>query len=251
MPSDLPRTGAELTLAKPFDVVGSLRRGALAASSSSSLAIGVSVVAHIAIFTAAAVVHARPRGPIEALPIEIVIESEPPSPPAPPEPAPEEPLANRVQTPSPVAHSSFAPVHHDPATPPAKAEPSPEPPTSAPAALTGDAALPHFTLATSIAAPSGGTLAKSAGDALPTAEAAAGEGPYAEDAVDVPARATRAILPTYPAQARASGVEGIVRLEIVLSKDGAVETVRAVNHLGTASKKRRSPPRERRHSPPR
>jgi len=203
--------------------------------SGSTSAVTVSLAMHAAAFLVAAVHHVQPA-PV-APPIEISIESELPRPPDPPKE--EEPVANRaaetltdlrpVSLRSPVHHE--APAVHAVAATDAKPD-HPSPPADAPPALVGDDALPHFTIATSHGGAGGQNLAKSAGTAPLGGSESNDDGPYAEGAVDVPARAMHEVRPRYPLEARESGIDGSVRLVIVLSAAGVVEDVRAVTHLG-------------------
>ncbi len=237
MPSALPRAGADLTLPNRFEaLIASGRSGrrlahATTALRSATSATGLSVVFHVALFLVAGL-HSRAHAPArEAAAIEIAILDEPAPPP--PAAAEEEPPPSHTAAPLPENHVA-APGHHNGAAPRAVAatetKPTAEPPADAPPALTGDDALPHFTIATSVAAGNGGVLAKSPGAVPTSAPVGADDDPYAEAAVDVPARPARRIEPRYPFEARASGVEASVNLEIVLSNSGAITSVRAMNH---------------------
>ena len=56
--------------------------------------------------------------------------------------------------------------------------------------------------------------------------------PVPEQAVDGRARLVRGLAPAYPDSARADGVEGDVRLELVVDVSGAVESARVVRGVG-------------------
>jgi TonB family protein len=59
-----------------------------------------------------------------------------------------------------------------------------------------------------------------------------GAAPIPEQAVDARARLERGAIPTYPEAARADGVEGDVRLELVVGISGLVESARVVRGVG-------------------
>ena len=56
--------------------------------------------------------------------------------------------------------------------------------------------------------------------------------PLAEQAVDVPARLVRGEAPTYPPAAQGEGVEADVKLEMVVSREGTVESARPLGSNG-------------------
>jgi len=56
--------------------------------------------------------------------------------------------------------------------------------------------------------------------------------PLAEQDVDGRARLVRGVAPAYPASARADGVEGDVRLELVVGLAGSVESARVTRGVG-------------------
>jgi len=195
----------------------------------SSSAIGLSLAMHVGALAAAGM-HRPPPVHLDSAALEISIEAPPP-----PETPKEEPLPNvpdpvRAALVNPVAvHHEALAVHAVSATP---APPDPAPPADAPHALVSDDALPHFTLATSKSGSDGANLASSSGTATTFQGPSNDDAPYAEGAVDVPARAAHPVRPHYPLQAQSNGVEGSVKLEIVLSSTGVVESVRALNHPG-------------------
>ena len=55
---------------------------------------------------------------------------------------------------------------------------------------------------------------------------------FAEQRVDTPARLVRGLAPSYPAAARANGVEGDVGLELVVDDAGVVESARVTRSVG-------------------
>jgi vitamin B12 transporter len=59
-----------------------------------------------------------------------------------------------------------------------------------------------------------------------------GDATFAERAVDVPAHLVRAEPAAYPARARGDGFEGDVRLELVVSRLGDVESARVAQPAG-------------------
>jgi TonB family protein len=191
--------------------------------------LGVSLAMHLGVFVAAGMHRPSPR-PVETTAVEIAIEAE--APPALPPPK-EEPVPNDVPAHPPVKEAT---VHHEALAVRAVAATTPKaedtPPAEAPHALVSDDALPHFTIATSPAGTRGESLAKSSGTATTLEGPPNDDAPYAEGAVDVPARPTRQVKPRYPLQAQSSGIEGLVKLEIVVSSSGVVESVRAVSHPG-------------------
>jgi TonB family protein len=192
--------------------------------------LGISLAIHLGAFLAAGM-HRRPPGaPVETTAVEIAIETEPP--PAPVRPR-EEPVPNDMPAPAPVKE---APVHHEaPAVRgvAAMAQRSEDtPPAEATHAAVSDDALPHFAIATSPTGASGASLAKSSAAATTFEGAPDDDAPYAEGSVDIPARAALQVRPRYPLQARSSGIEGLVKLEIVLSSAGVVQSVRPLSHAG-------------------
>jgi protein TonB len=198
----------------------------------SAPAVGLSLALH-ALVIAGTRMHAHHATPVRPSSVEIAIETELVDAPAPPS-APEPPPPNEPPEPAPVkvatAHPGPVAVRAVAATEPAKAI-EPAPPADAPNALASDAALPHFAIATSVKVGEEGSLAKTSGAAA-SQGAPESDPPYAEDAVDTPARAARKVSPRYPLEAQSSGAEATVKLEIVLSATGSVLSVRALNHPG-------------------
>jgi TonB family protein len=118
-------------------------------------------------------------------------------------------------------------------------------PTRAPsdgrAADVTEGPLPHFALAVPIPPPDARDLtgfadthdlARPAGAEFSAPGGVDDTTPLSEQAVDTPARLVQSEVPTYPADAQADGVEADVKLEMVVSREGAVESVRAVRRSG-------------------
>lgn len=196
------------------------------------LALGFSTAAHAALL--APMGHAGPaRGtPEEAVAVDLLTEvTQQPAEPE-PEPTPA-PHAGHASWPT-HTHSYPVPAGHD-ATPhdpnlvhlPAFPAPHDTPAAAAPA-VTADDATPRFDItvgaapagAHGIVAPSGTTPAHDDDAPLPAAS------------VDAQARLVRGLAPEYPDDARASGIEGDVGLELVVGLSGAVETARVVRGVG-------------------
>ena len=235
MPSALPRAGADLTLPKRLDDVPHPRARARRTSAArpaflrgSAPAVGLSIALHGAVLLAGV---RMPPGRVhaEAQPVAaVLVEEEAPATPPPPPPSPAEDVqANHVLAPAPLhAPPSGLSVHHDAHVVAAQ-------PVAAPApAMTSDDALPHFTIASSNVPPSAPTSAAAAVPTAPPAASSVDEAPVGEGFVDVPAHAKTKVRPTYPFEAQSSGLQGTVKLEIVLSTTGAVEDVRALTRLG-------------------
>ncbi len=150
-----------------------------------------------------------------------------------PTPAPTQEPAAPVESWVAHTHPYPVPASHD-ATPhdpsivhaPAKAEA----PAPAAAALTAGDDGPSFSISVS----TGDESAHGAVTSSPAAATTHDEPrePLAESAVDRPARLVRGLAPSYPEAARAAGVEGDVRLEIVVDASGAVESARVLSGMG-------------------
>lgn len=102
---------------------------------------------------------------------------------------------------------------------------SPNPPAPASPVSTTDT-MPHFTIAIGVAPDAYGSVAAAA-SARPTADIG-DAAPISEALVDIRARLLEGRAPTYPEDARAGGVEGDVRLELIVDPDGKVETARVI-----------------------
>lgn len=194
-------------------------------------ALGVSAVVHAAVLLAPVghFGHARAAGD-DAIALELVLE------PALPEPVPAvAPVEARATIwpghthpyPVPPSHDS---TRHDPNlvhVAPTVAAPAPAP---APPADTTPDETPRFAITI------GATTGDSFGKVSPTGIAAPrrqdGAEALAERDVDTPARLVRGVAPSYPAPARAEGLEGDVRVELVVGVSGAVESARVVRSVG-------------------
>ncbi len=173
------------------------------------LALGVSMAAHVAMVLVPTGQSAESSSvpSIAAPPTEVDLDAVRPD-----DPASDEPVPTRVEPPNGVEQ---APRRADVRSPPRHLAPSakvqpvdPVPTAEVPllAATAGD--LPHFMV----------SLARSA--------------TLAERAVDVPARLSRGEPPTYPARARADGLEADVLVELVVSRLGDVESARVAQPVG-------------------
>lgn len=135
---------------------------------------------------------------------------------------PPEPLA--VVPPStPAARPPREPVPE-----PERREPSVQPPSSpAPVRLiSAVTAMPHFTIAIGTVPDAHGSV--STGSSVVPASDVTNVAPIADAIVDSKARLLEGRAPTYPDDARASGVEGDVRLELVVGLEGVVENARVI-----------------------
>lgn len=206
-----------------------------------ALVLGVSAIVHGAAFFAPRP-HAGGTADAASQPPTIDIQVEPALPPDALDTLDDTPSANRGP---PVSMRSHLRAVHAP--PPAPRVDAPIP-GEASAAVATNGAMPHFALAVATqpvatqavatqavaSQPSG---ARGPGHLAPGAEPAPSgpvddSTPLSEQGVDIPARLVESEVPTYPADARAEGVEADVRLEIVVSREGSVESVRAVRSNG-------------------
>jgi protein TonB len=201
-------------------------------------ALGLSAVAHAAVVLTTTLGHpgASPSARNDDA-IEVVTEVTP---------APEAPAAEA--TPPPAAgHTAHWPTHthaypvpadhdwtpHDPNLVHVHAlshdAPAPQAPVQAAPAPTAGDDTPTFTIAV-------GTGDDDAHGAVSPAATAAPHGddsePVAEHSVDGPARLVHGLAPSYPEAARAAGIEGDVRLELIVGLSGAVESARVVGGVG-------------------
>jgi periplasmic protein TonB len=199
----------------------------------SPAALGVSVVVHAAVLLAPIGRPGTYQGIGEAAGAELSIDSIDP---APQVPEPAVPEAERAPTwpththPHPVPADLVA-IPHDPnldhrfASAPMR--------TAAPAALadaTEQDKTPRFTVAIANAPDAYGAVSPG-GTARPN-EADFNAAPLAEQSVDGKARLVRGISPVYPELARVEGIEGDVRLELVVGPSGAVESVHLLQGVG-------------------
>jgi protein TonB len=104
-----------------------------------------------------------------------------------------------------------------------------EAPAAAAPAETSNDDTPRFTMAVGAAANDAHGAVSPSGTAPLHEEPAA---PLAEDQVEGRARLARGVAPTYPPSARADGIEGDVRLELVVGTSGTVESARVVRGIG-------------------
>jgi periplasmic protein TonB len=156
-----------------------------------------------------------------------------------PEPLPDSPEP-AVIVPTP---SAMGPAHAEPNSVPPDHDWTPRDPTPAHLALpatphapaaaapteTADDGMPRFTIAI-------GTGEVDAHGPVSPSGVAGSRGPpavlFGEQEVDGLARLVRGVVPAYPASARAEGIEGEVRLELVVGLSGAVESARVVRGVG-------------------
>jgi protein TonB len=191
-------------------------------------ALGFSAVVH----AAALVVYVGPfghaaTGPRPAVDDVVVVDlvTEPES--------PASPATARATTWPTHTHSYPVPAGHD-ATPHDPnlvhvAAPALAPAAAAPADTTTED-TPRFTIA----------LGPASGDAHGSVSPEGTAAPHDHDGAQVipeqlvgtPARLVRGLAPSYPAEARADGVEGDVHLELVVGDDGAVDSARVVRGVG-------------------
>lgn len=207
-----------------------------------ALVFGVSAIVHGAAFFASRV---EASGAValatQAPTLEIQIEPEPPLEPL------EEARATDRADPAPMPARGLA-IHDPPrlehpaaripseTRAPIPAETRAPAATETPAVATSDAA-PHFVLAISSSPPGGAVSSPPSGGAAAGSGSAPSGGiddftPLPEQAVDTPARLVRSEIPTYPADALAERVEADVRLELVVSRAGTVESVRPLRASG-------------------
>ncbi len=100
------------------------------------------------------------------------------------------------------------------------------PPKAAPLASAAPVATETFPRSEAGDVPSGAPAAAPASGAAPESA------PLPLTSVDGRARLLRGAAPTYPAQARADGVEGTVGLELVVDASGSLESARVVRGAG-------------------
>jgi len=186
------------------------------------LALGVSVVVHTAVFVAAASRPSAAEASGEAVTFDVVAE---PPPQVTPDPDAMYTAAveRAVSPPTRVRSNTSSPSHI------ARPEPTAGVAAHAAPADTANDDLPRFTIALGAGAAGAHAVVASGGTA-PARES--GSSLVSEDAVDVRARLVRGLPPTYPAAARADGVEGDVVLELVVGVSGGVESARVVRGVG-------------------
>jgi protein TonB len=160
-------------------------------------------------------------------------------------PAPELPVPEPMVTP-PADPARNGPSRQDPFPVPASHESVPReldmahprapaaraetgaPAKTAPALVVATDDTPRFTIAIGPGDDSYGAVS-TRGAALSHEDASE---PLPEPSVDVPARLLMGLAPSYPGAARAEGIEGDVRLELVVGVSGAVEGARVVRGVG-------------------
>jgi len=161
----------------------------------------------------------------KAPPVEVEVDVEPSSPLEPLEPLPNRP---QVSPTAPVAAS-----HPPAAASPARGGPSASSSGPAPTPLVADSDTPQFSMTLTATSPGGlgggGSAGTAAGDG---ATRPADDVPLSAGAVDTPARLARGEVPSYPLQAREDGVEADVPLELVVSREGAVESAQVLRRAG-------------------
>jgi protein TonB len=156
---------------------------------------------------------------------------------------PELPVPEPTVTP-PAGHATTWPTHthpypvpadhdwtpHDPnlVHPHAQPNATADTPAQAAPALTTDDDSPHFTIAIGTGDDANGAVLPG-GTAPPHDDSSE---PLAQQSVDAQARLVMGLAPSYPDAARAEGIEGDVRLELVVGVSGAVESARVVRGVG-------------------
>lgn len=199
----------------------------LTSSAVTLCALGFSMVVHAAVLLG-------PIGPFghsgaaseDTFTVDFVTDPVPPE----PEPAVTPPSSRATIWPN-HTHPYPVPASHD-ATPhdPSIVHPAATaaPAAAAPADTTTDD-TPRFTIAIGAAGGDSFGSVSPAGTAAPQRES---EQVLPEQGVDTPARLVRGLAPSYPAAARADGVEGDVRLELIVADAGTVENARVVRGIG-------------------
>jgi protein TonB len=192
--------------------------------------LGFSAVVHAALLLAP-VGHPSPwRGPgDEVVSVDLSIDPEPLR--DAPEPAPTSPAGGATIGPAQTPPYPVPPDHdgtpHDPNPQHLAAPPTPAAPAAAAPVETASDDTPSFTIAlgTGESGAHGPVSSFAPWHDAPIA-------PLAEQDVDGRARLVRGVAPAYPVSARADGVEGDVRLELVVGLSGAVESARVVRGVG-------------------
>jgi periplasmic protein TonB len=206
----------------------------LTSSGATLCAFGFSAVVHAALLLAP-MGHPSPgRGPgAEIISVDLLTDPEPLR--DAPEPAP--------TVPPPAGRATIWPAHthpypvppdhdwtpHDPNLQHVAVPPAPDAPAAAAPVETARDDTPSFTLAV------GTGEGDAHGPVSSSGVAPSHEGPtlpLAEQDVDGRARLVRGVAPAYPASARADGVEGDVRLELVVGLAGSVESARVTRGVG-------------------
>ncbi len=122
-------------------------------------------------------------------------------------------------------------VHPHDMHPEAHANTTADAPAQAAPALTASDDTPRFTLAIGADDDDDAHGAVSPSGTAPPHDDARHE-PLAQDAVDSQARLVTGLAPAYPDAARAEGIEGDVRVELVVDTSGTVESARVLGGVG-------------------
>jgi TonB family protein len=85
--------------------------------------------------------------------------------------------------------------------------------------------------ATTLEGSGGGEAQAKAGDATRSTESG-DDAPMSASAVDTPARLVHGEIPSYPLQAREDGLQADVPLELVVSREGTVESAQVLRRAG-------------------
>jgi len=212
----------------------------LAAPPRALVAYGASVALHAALL--AAILAVRPPSERRATPVSVeIVETRPPPPAPSPEPPPPPPPPRVVR---PAPRVAVAPPPRDAPPPPEQAPDAPPPPNappSAPASRPGPVrigiSMSSTTAAGGYAAPAGNTLY---GRPPGRAEEPSDAKPYRSDHYAPPTQVTTLPEPLgcdipkseYPAEARRLGIEGDVKLRLVVDEQGRVQEVTILRDPG-------------------
>lgn len=159
-----------------------------------------------------------PRAALSAEVGEIAVEASDPPPRELPATMPTRPLNAQPETgPKPVRRDIFR----------ASAGPAP-----APQVMSTDA-MPHFTIAIGVAPEVYGGEVSPGASEVPLHNAGDAQ-PLPEALVDGKARLLVGIAPAYPDDARQSGIEGDVRLELIVGPSGAVESASVIGGVDSS-----------------
>ncbi len=187
-----------------------------------ALAIGLSGAAHVALVFALPISISPGASPAAAAPVEVQVDYAPA-----PEPD-HAPLENRVTRPKQIETPRAEPT---PAAAPRAMVPVVFP-ADLPKPLATAQAIPTFTIAVSAGAAGVHEVTSSPSSPSTLAGDPADDVDAPEESVDVPASLARGELPTYPEGARDRNVEADVGLELVVSREGTVESARGLRRVG-------------------
>jgi protein TonB len=192
-------------------------------------ALGFSAAVHAALLLAPAG-HASPSGSVGDDVIRVDVLTDPERLPDSPEPASIAPASRATMAPAHAERHPVPPVPDwTPRAPTLALAPMAHASAAASPARTADDDTPRFTIAIG----TGGSDAH--GPVSPSGLAGTHADPaalFGEQEVDGLARLVRGVVPAYPASARVDGIEGDVRLELVVGLSGAVESARVVRGVG-------------------